>query len=203
MSNRLIHVGVIAPALMLPQGIEGREHEIQDIWAARDKVYQLGRAIGTGKPSTGQECVLLLGGSGGLQSACRRGFFEASGGRKTVEYYMAGSNVPDEDEECVGERIYNGSCKGDLTNYLSIIAYSDVVIFAGGFWRAIAACMMAIEHRVVLGILLGVGSAPRIIADLLSEVAPLSVKQRLIVNGNPEELIDHTTTLAWAKKLKV
>ncbi|GEM_PF-5965599 len=183
-------IGVIAPALELKQGIKGREEKVEHTRESEVLISQLGKCIGEQKNLT-----LALGAQFGLQQTCRESYLLASNNRKHLEFSFYESLAEAQNNgasfDIYSETYFIGAGKESLKNYEHMIETCDAVIFAGGFYRAVAAALMVLHTKQkYLGILLGAGDTPEAFLNFLDRMGlPDSAKNRLVVSKNPQELV--------------
>lgn len=191
-------IGVIAPALTFKMGVEGREAQVEETKNADDALRVLGEEIGRH-----EDLILALGGQMGLQEVCRAAFRETSG-RETKEYSFYSSS---EESQNAGMKLpsdckvfFIGGGKESLANYEKMIHETSAVIFAGGFYRAAAAALMAVHQKgLVVGILGTAGTTPRALMDFLEATGlPDSARKRLVYEEKPRMLVSRLLSLVNA-----
>ncbi len=183
-------IGVIAPALELKMGVTGREKEVAETKAAEPLLAALGTAIGE-MPGG----VLALSGQMGLQEVCRQAFLRSSK-EHTLEYSFFSSRSALEKHGVKlsnrSEPLFIGGGKDSLAYYEAMIKASDAVIFAGGFYRAAAAGLVAFHAKgKKFGILEGAGNTPKALMEFLKAIGmPESGRERLFYEKDPKTLLE-------------
>jgi hypothetical protein len=183
-------IGIVAPALTFGMGVVGRESEVEETKKASGILGDLGHALGAAG------CDVALGGQMGLQEVCRENFLaEAAHGQLSDFSFYSSQKEAEENDVHVNPASvvhYVGAGKQSLANYEKMIDSCDAIIFAGGFYRAVAATLLAVHKKgIKVGILESAGGTPKALIEFLNATGlPESARERLCVDLDPGALVD-------------